>query len=179
MVISPSPSLIIFSGLSGTGKTTLAKVLTRRLGAVHIRIDSIEQAITNAFLNIQDMEDVGYQVGYAIAEDNLRLGRTVIADSVNPIALTRKAWSGVAERAGCQAIEVEVVCSDSAEHRQRIEERISDIPGLIMPNWQAVLDREYEPMIGDHNIIDTAGKTPEQCLEVLLTHAIFTATGQL
>ena len=30
----------------------------------------------------------GYRVAYAIAEENLRLGRTVIADSVNPIKLS-------------------------------------------------------------------------------------------
>jgi len=31
----------------------------------------------------------GYEVAYAIAEDNLRLGRTVIADSVYPAEGTR------------------------------------------------------------------------------------------
>ena len=41
-----SPSmLIIFGGLPATGKTTIARELARQLGAVHVRIDSIEQAI--------------------------------------------------------------------------------------------------------------------------------------
>jgi predicted kinase len=35
------------------------------------------------------MDDRGYRVAYAVAEENLGLGRTVIADSVNPIQLTR------------------------------------------------------------------------------------------
>ena len=36
--------LIVFGGLPGTGKTTVARELARQLGAVHLRIDSIEQA---------------------------------------------------------------------------------------------------------------------------------------
>ena len=60
---------------------------------------------------------------FALAEDNLRAGRTVIADCVNPWPLTRRAWHSVAERAGVAALDVEIVCSDAAEHRRRVESR--------------------------------------------------------
>jgi len=40
--------LLILSGLPGTGKTTIAHELARRLRAVHVRIDSIEQAIRSS-----------------------------------------------------------------------------------------------------------------------------------
>ena len=59
----------------------------------------------------------------AIAEDNLRLGRTVISDSGNPIQLSRDAWIGVAHRAQVRAAEVEVTCSDPQQYRQRVETR--------------------------------------------------------
>jgi predicted kinase len=74
------------------------------------------------------VEGEGYSVAYAIAEDNLRLGRIVIADCVNPWPLTRDAWRSVADRAGARAVEVEIVCSDRAEHRRRVESRAADIP---------------------------------------------------
>ena len=91
--------LVIFAGLPGTGKSTLANELARRMGATYLRIDSIEQAITESILRIHPVEDAGYLAGYALAEDNLRLGGTVITDSVNPIHLTRTAWLSAAERA--------------------------------------------------------------------------------
>ena len=119
--------LIIFGGLPGTGKTTIARELACQLGATYVRIDSIEQAIRDSPMVSQPLNDTGYRIAYAIAEDNLRLGRTVIADSVNPVQLTRDAWIGVADRAHVGAAEVEVICSDSQQHRQRVETRPADI----------------------------------------------------
>ena len=148
--------LIILGGLPGTGKTTLSKELACRLSAFHLRIDSIEQAIKNSSAGPLAMEDSGYRVAYALAEDNLRLGRSVIADSVNPIALTRDAWREVAVQADAKAIEIEVVCSVPAEHRRRVEARLSDIPGLRLPSWHDVLAREYEPWDSADLVIDTA-----------------------
>jgi len=74
--------LIILGGLPGTGKTTIARELARQLGAVHVRIDSIEEAILDSGVWSSPINDAGYRVGYAVAADNLRIGGTVIADSV-------------------------------------------------------------------------------------------------
>jgi predicted kinase len=148
-----SGMLIILSGLPGSGKSTLAREVARELRAVFLRIDSIEAEIAC-------VADEGYRVAYAVAEDNLRLGMTVIADSVNPIAITRTAWRGVAERAGVRAIEVEVRCSDAGEHRRRVEER-------AWPSWQAVVDREYEAWDSAVISIETAGRSVSECLSEL------------
>ncbi|MGO8655704.1 AAA family ATPase, partial [Rhizobium ruizarguesonis] len=37
--------LIIVGGLPGSGNTTIARALAERLNAVHVRVDTIEQAI--------------------------------------------------------------------------------------------------------------------------------------
>src|SRR5206468_13023014 len=84
--------LIALGGLPGVGKTTLARELARQLGAVHVRIDSIEQVIRESGVTSTSLDDAGYRIGYAIAADNLRIGRTVIADCVNPLPITRDAW---------------------------------------------------------------------------------------
>ena len=148
-----APLLIVLSGLPGVGKTTIARALAASLGAVHVRIDSIEQVLRNAGITV---EGEGYDVAHAIAEDNLRVGRTVIADCVNPWPLTREAWQAVADRSGVPAVLVEVVCSDAGEHRRRVESRAPDIPGHTLPTWTEVLERDYRPWSGDPLVIDTA-----------------------
>jgi predicted kinase len=151
--------LVVFGGLPGVGKTAIAMELARQLGAVHLRIDSIEQAIRESSLIRQPLKDMGYRVGYAVAEDNLRLGRIVIADSVNPLQLTRDAWIAVAQRSHVKAIEIEVTCSDPEEHRKRAEARVADIAGLSLPTWQEIVDRKYEPWVRPRVVVDTAGRS--------------------
>jgi predicted kinase len=151
--------LIVFGGLPGTGKTTLAKALARKYRAVYLRIDTIEQAMRDSYPLPEDIGPAGYIAAYRLAEENLLLGNNVVADSVNPLRITRDAWSGVAQNARAPLIEIEVVCSDPAEHRRRVESQKSDIEGLILPTWQAVLERTYEAWSAPHIVIDTAHKS--------------------
>src|SRR5215469_14314987 len=77
------PRPIVFAGLPGVGKTTLSLELARQIGAVYVRIDSIEQALRETGLITGSWEDFGYRIAYAVAGDN---GRSVVADSVNPFS---------------------------------------------------------------------------------------------
>ena len=156
--------LLIFGGLPAVGKTAIATALAQAVGAVHLRIDSIEQALRNSDVAISGPE--GYVVAYAVAEDNLRLGHTVIADSVNPVEVTRAAWREVARRAGKRFMEIEVVCSDEVEHRRRVESRSADIAGHRLPTWQQVCDREYETWDASV-VIDTAGQNIQASVSAL------------
>jgi predicted kinase len=160
-------TLIVFGGLPGAGKTAIARELATRIGAVYLRIDTIEQTLRDSGAISNLLNDAGYGVAYALAEDNLRLGNTVVADSVNPVQFTRDAWIAVAERAKARAIEVEVICSDADQHRQRVESRISDISGLKLPTWSEVISREYEPWQRNHILIDSATHATTENVEKL------------
>lgn len=159
--------LIIFGGLPGTGKTTIARELARQIGAIHLRIDSIEQAIRDCSPDAVWLDEAGYRVAYAVAEDNIRLGRTVIADSVNPLQITRDSWLEVGRRTKASTMEIEVVCSDSRKHRRRVERRKPDIVGLRLPSWAQVISREYHPWDREHVVIDTANRSLEQNIKTL------------
>lgn len=152
-----SPRLFIFAGLPGAGKTSLARPLARDLRAVYLRIDTVEQALRDQHIELSGPE--GYVVAYRVAADNLRLGMSVVADSVNPIALTRRAWRDVAAQAAVRFVEIEVICSDAQEHRRRVESRTGDIAGLRLPTWQDVQTRERDPWETTPLVIDTAGQT--------------------
>jgi predicted kinase len=161
--------LIIFAGLPGVGKSSIARELARMRGAVFVRIDTIEQVLDNTGAGdvVRADPGLGYLIAYGLAADNLRLGLTVVADSVNAVEITREAWRAVAETAGTPWVEVEVVCSDVAEHRRRVETRVADIPGHTPPTWREVEERQYHPWPGKRIIIDTAGRSLEACLTEL------------
>jgi predicted kinase len=156
--------LIVFSGLAGTGKTTLARALAQNLNAGYVRVDTIEDVLLDDGGGNLVASGTGYRVAYAIAEDNLRLGRTVIADSVNPIKLTREAWREIGKRSGSIVIDVHVICSDKTQHRRRIETRN---PGTRAANWLEAINRDFDAVDHATIVIDTAGQTVEQSLAVL------------
>jgi len=54
--------LIVFGGLPGTGKTTLAKAVAKRYAAVYLRIDTIEMAIRTTEVLREDTGPAGYVV---------------------------------------------------------------------------------------------------------------------
>jgi predicted kinase len=173
--------LIVFGGLPGTGKTTLAKALAKRYAAVYLRIDTIEMAIRTTGM-LREVGPAGYVVAYRVAEENLRLGHVVVADAVNPLQITRESWSQVARNAGVPLVEVEVLCSDPIEHRRRIESRTPDFDGLPPLTWASVCDRTYEKWSAPHLEIDTAGKsvaeTEQELIDLLSVCATKTHPGK-
>lgn len=159
--------LIVLSGLPGSGKSSIARGLAEKIGAVWLRIDSIEQAIRDSGVVQDELNDAGYRVGYALARDNLRLGRDVISDCVNPWRLTRDAWREAGLLAGARVVEVEIVCSAPYELRRRVETRSVDVPGLEAPDWLAVVGRDYHGWDREHLTVDTAGCDLAACVERL------------
>jgi predicted kinase len=160
-----TPVLYIFSGLPGSGKSTLAKGLVTKTNAAFFRIDTIEQGIID--LCSFRVQGEGYRLTYRIAEDNLLNGNSVVADSCNPWKMTRDEWENVALKCNSHFVNIEVVCSDKVEWKQRVDTRISEINGLVLPTWEQIQKREYHVWDKDHVVIDTAHKTVAACLEEL------------
>jgi predicted kinase len=159
--------LIVFSGLPGTGKTTIARDLAGRISAMYLRIDTIEQAIREAAVLARDVGKSGYRVANEIALSNLGFDRTVIVDCVNPVAESRKGWSAIAARSGVPLLNIQIVCSDVQEHRRRVENRVVDIPGLTPPTWQSVLNHDYEEWDHAPLTIDTAVTSSAQAVATI------------
>jgi len=160
------PTLYILSGLPGTGKSSLAKELSKATGATYLRIDTIEQAIRD--LCDVKIEGEGYRLSYRVACDNLELGNSVIADSCNPINLTRSEWVEVATESNAHFINIEVTCSDKREHKKRVESRSVEVVGLALPTWEQVENREYHPWSSHRITIDTASRSISSCVNDLL-----------
>ena len=160
-------TLYVFSGLPGTGKTTLSQQLARRMKAAYLRIDIIEQGLRDLCGVVVQGE--GYRLAYRVAADNLRLGVSVVADSCNPIELTRNEWERLARDAQARCVNIEVTCSDRLEHRRRAETRTSTVPGLVLPTWEDVNRCEYHAWTRERIVIDTAQRTENECAEELFS----------
>ena len=160
-------SLYVFSCLPGTGKTTLSQRLARKVQAAHLQIDTMEQALRDLCGMV--VEGEGYGLAYRVAADNLRLGVSVVADSCNPIELTRGEWEMLARDAQARCVNIEIIWSDALEHRRRIESRKSSVLGLVLPTWEDVVRREYHAWTRERIVIDTTRKTENESFEELLS----------
>jgi predicted kinase len=160
--------LVVMAGLPASGKSSVARELARRIGAVWLRIDSMDQAIWASGTAPSDLRDWTYRAAQAVAVDNLKIGRDVIADCVNDSQKARDGWSESGRRSGVDVVWLEIICSDPAEHRRRVETRTSDTAGPALPDWDAVVQRGYDPWERDHLIVDTARWPLEKCVDIAL-----------
>ena len=160
------PVLITFSGLPGAGKTTIAAKLAEEINALHIEVDAIEAAIRRNLepdqLDENDRYRVAYGVAKTLAETLLLPDRTVIVDALNGQPTTRDIWVNVAHAADAEIIEIEVVCSDQAEHRRRLYDR-REPTRTGTPQSFAVAKR-YQAWDRERMVIDTSTTSVEEAV---------------
>ncbi|MDP9791846.1 putative kinase [Catenuloplanes nepalensis] len=161
--MSTGPVLIVFAGLPGVGKSTLARRVGAALPAPVLPVDPIERAFGST-------GPEAYAAVAALAELQLDLGLPVIVDAVNPAAESRELWLDLADRATVPLRVVEVWCADEDEHRRRIEARQATDPAYADVDWIRVLERraEYQPYAGPRVVVDTT--VPSDPLDSLLDY---------
>ena len=138
-----TPQLIVMSGLPGSGKSTIAERLAERLKLPVLSVDPIESAIIRA--GIPRSFETGlaaYLVAEALASEQLKFGNSVIIDAVNAEEEGKDVWRGLARRHGLELTVLQVIVSDRAQHRQRIESRVRGLHGISEVTWDQVEARE-------------------------------------
>jgi predicted kinase len=147
--------LAVFAGLPGVGKSTLAGQVAVALPATVLSVDTVDYNLTGHGVVLEVL--TAHDVVAALAEDQLRIGHSVIIDAVNQTRQIRQLWVDLAERMDVPLRVVEVVCGDDAEHRRRVEARFAKRDHDGIPDWVRVLERqtEYEPYLGPRLVVDT------------------------
>lgn len=152
--------LIVIAGLPGTGKSTLAEQVARRLDIPLFSMDWLLGALTPfGGRAMKDLLGVGEELLTTLAVQQLSRGQSVILDAPVESPATRERWASLARRAGAQFRVVVCVCSDQNEHRRRFEGRQRVIPGWHSTGeWSNVERRivEFVPWDGPVLVLDTA-----------------------
>lgn len=161
-------TLIEFGGLPGTGKSTLARHLANRMGALLVRIDAIEGAMWRNGLRPEQTGVAAYSVAHDLAAEHLSRGLPVVADAVNPVEAARAGWRDLASKLHARHAVIETSCSDVREHRRRVETRTIDIPDFPRPSWEWVSQqaKEYEPRTDERLVLDTT-QDLDTCLRLV------------
>lgn len=160
------------AGLPGSGKSTVAEELGRRLPAPVLSVDPVEAALWRAGVDrSQPTGLAAYVVVEAMAADVLALGQTVVVDAVNDAPQARAQWRGLAGRQGVPLSWIEVVCSDTGLHRRRLENRRRDLPGFPEPSWDSLAARrEGLGSWDDERLVLDSAEALESNVEKALDH---------
>ena len=143
--------LIVFSGLPGTGKSSLAEAVAKDLGIPVFAKDWLEATLLRSGLESTEEDKplgfAGYELLTVLAERQLMLGQSVILDSVAATKSIRDRWRQLAAQYGAGWRVIECVCSDESLHRSRLQDRKRNIPGWHELVWSDVekVKRYYHP----------------------------------
>ncbi len=158
-------------GLQGTGKSTIAGQLARQLPAPVLPVDPVEVALWAAGIDRDQPTGLAaFVVVGALASTMLKLGQTVVVDAVNDAEMAREQWRDLAARHEVPLRFVEVVCSDPALHRQRLESRRdNEVAGAAEPTWESVEARRagFEGWADDRLVVDSVDPVPDNVRRVL------------
>lgn len=165
---SYTPRLVVVSGLSGTGKSTVAAALQVRTGFVHIDSDTTRKRLAGVAptarpgpaLYTAERSVATYEAIYAAAGAALAAGHGAILDATFQRRAHRDAARNVARQSGHPALFVECVTPE-AEVRRRLAERARAGTDASDADW-AVYQRQrenYEPFAADEQaeraVVDT------------------------
>ena len=163
--------LIVFSGLPGTGKSTLAEDVGRNLGIPVFAKDWLEATLIRSELKATNeqisLSFAGYELLTILAERQLMLGQSVILDSVAASQTIRNTWHRLSDQYTADWRVIECCCSDEALHQARLKDRQRNIPGWHELAWSEVerVKRYYVPWQEERLVLDMANPFAENGLK--------------
>lgn len=151
-------TLLVLSGLPGTGKSELARRIGGRLRIPVLSVDPIESAILRAGIAPGFATGLAaYLVVEALADSQLSLGQNAIVDAVNSVEPAKDMWRKLASKHGAALKIVECCCSDEALHRERLGARRRGLAANFRePTWEDIRERrlEYTPWAEPLLVVD-------------------------
>ena len=163
-------TLILCAGLPGSGKTTLARMIARRLNIPAFAKDRVQRVLRDHHLTPENSGD-GYYIILDMADEQLSLGLSVILDATFPLDHFRTVASEIAARHKAKLCAIYCVCSDDRTWIDRMNHRVQYVPGWKPVGWDDVLRmREYYQPWNDNALTVDSLRPPEENLPLALNH---------
>lgn len=171
------PTLILFAGMPGSGKTTLARMVARELRLPIFSKDRMQRVLRDHHLTAENTGD-GYYIILDLADEQLNLGVSVILDATFPLDHFRTVANEIALRHSAHFCAIYCYNSDDDVWRKRMEKRVQYVPGWRPVGWEDVLRmRTYYQPWGDNALALDSMRPPEENFTLALEQ-IRTATQQ-
>jgi len=153
------PTVLVITGLPGTGKSTLAESIAKLVGVPAFSGDWLLGAIAPSdVLNGVErpvVRGIYERLLSSLLTRQLMLGQSAVLDCIATDDFI-EGWSAIADQYGARLVTVECVCSDETLHRSRIDGRRRNIPGWHEIDWTHVeyMKSEIQPLQVPHLRID-------------------------
>ncbi len=164
--------LMAMKGLSGSGKSTIGRALSKHLGWPLIDKDDVKDLLDG---RLPEAGGLAYDIMFQIARRQLLQGLNVICDSPLTGRIAYAHAQTIATETYADLVLIECICSNESLWRQRIDARKTlGLPAHHQIDWDASQDYRREchsqasyPIVHPHLVVDTV-RPLHECLAQII-----------
>ncbi len=163
-----SSTFIVMRGYPGTGKSTIARLLATALHAPLIDRDIIRQMAVDFFGDLPQVGQFSYELMFALAREQLRLGLSVVVDTPLTYRTTYEQCKELAKTFHAHMLVVHCQCPPEVQKR-RLEGRKGKVSEFQITSWEEW--EQWKPRFEEFDdegcIIDTSNPMDESLAKVM------------
>lgn len=147
--------LVLITGLPGTGKSTVADHLAKRINAKVLRTDEIRKHLFTTPKYTNEEKEIVYNALFLTAENLLKAKQNVVVDGTFYKKALRQKVHKVAASAKSSFVIVECTAPDEAIARRMV--RRLKRGGLSDADYEVYkkIKKQYEPIESEHIVLNT------------------------
>ena len=163
-------TFIVMRGYPGTGKSTIARAIAAALHTPLIDRDILRQKAVDIFGDLPEVGHFSYELMFALAEEQLRLGLSVVVDTPLTYRATYEQAKELARTFQTPMLVVHCQCPPEVQKR-RLEGRKGKVSEFQITSWEEWM--QWKPRFEDFDdggcVIDTSNPLDDSLAKVMRT----------